>query len=65
MSFLNNYRTESSVAEMLTDLQWILLEERRQNARLNMLNKVIGGKMAINIKPNKLTPGHRQSIVSN
>ena len=36
----NDYRSGSSVTEMLTDLQWMPLEERRRNARLHMLDKI-------------------------
>ena len=45
----NDYRTGSSVTGMLTDLQWMPLEERRKNARLHMLDKIAGGRVAINL----------------
>ncbi len=35
---------------MLTELQCTPLEQRRDNARLHMLDEITGGKVAINIK---------------
>ena len=46
----NDYRPDSSVTEMLTGLQWVPLEERRRDARLYMLDKIAGGRVAINIE---------------
>ncbi len=46
----NDYTSGSSVTEMLTDLQWMPLEERRRNARLHMLDKIAGGRVAINLE---------------
>ncbi len=45
----NDYRSGSSVILMLTDLQWMPLEERRRNTRLHMLDKIAGGRVAINL----------------
>ena len=33
---------------MLTDLQWLPLEERRRNARLHLLDVIVGGRVAMN-----------------
>ena len=35
---------------MLTDLQWVPLEERRKNARLHMLDMIVGERVAINLR---------------
>ena len=43
----NNYHNRSSVTDMLADLQWKLLQERRKEARLIMLYKVINNKIAL------------------
>jgi len=44
----NKYHNRSSVTDMLADLQWKPLKERRTEARLKMLYKVINNKIALN-----------------
>ncbi len=46
----NDYRSGSSVTEMLTDLQRMLLEESSRNTRLHMLDKIAGGRVEINLE---------------
>ena len=43
----NKYHHRSSVTDMLADLQWKPLQERRKEARLIMLFKVINNKIAL------------------
>jgi len=43
----NKYHNRSSVTDMLADLQWKPLQERRKEARLIMLYKVINNKIAL------------------
>ncbi len=59
----NDCSPGSSITNMVTDLQWIPLEETRRYARLHMLEDMIaGGRVAINrrIKYSVLTPRHGQ-----
>ena len=44
---LNNYSPHSSATEMQHELGWSSLEQRRCNARLVMLYKIINGHIAI------------------
>jgi len=43
----NDYAKRSSVSDMLTKLGWLSLEERRENIRLLMLNKIVSEQIAI------------------
>ncbi len=64
----NDCRPDSSITEMLTGLQWVPLEERRRNARLRMLDKIVGRRVAINFlrtMHSVLTPGQGQLTKSN
>ncbi|CAH1274618.1 Hypp5348 [Branchiostoma lanceolatum] len=45
---LNDYRQTSSVTQMLNDLQWTLLSERRRNARLTFFYKLVNNYININ-----------------
>ncbi|CAH1271968.1 Hypp4742 [Branchiostoma lanceolatum] len=45
---LNDYRQTSSVTQMLNDLQWTLLSERRRNARLTFFYKLVNNLININ-----------------
>ncbi|CAH1242633.1 Hypp6915 [Branchiostoma lanceolatum] len=45
---LNDYRQTSSVTQMLNDLQWTLLSERRRNARLTFFYKLVNNHININ-----------------
>jgi len=46
----NRYRRSSSVSEMLHDLEWPTLQERRRRARLVTFYKYHSGELAINCK---------------
>ena len=50
----NRHRNTSSVGEMLQQLEWPTLEERRKNSRIAMLSKIIEDK--VSVKCNKLEP---------
>ena len=50
----NRHRNTSSVGEMLQQLEWPTLEERRKNSRIAMLTKIIEDK--VSVKCNKLEP---------
>ena len=43
-----DYRTTSSVSQMLHDLGWCDLKDRRQDLRLALLYKIVTGHVAIN-----------------
>ena len=43
----NNYHNRSSVSDMITDLKWKPLEERRRETRLSMLYKIVHNSVAI------------------
>ena len=43
----NNYRRTASVTDMINKLGWESLESRREKARLNLMNKIVGGRVAI------------------
>jgi hypothetical protein len=54
----NKYHNRSSVTDMLADLEWKSLKERRKEARLIMLYKVINNKVALDssqLKPSNST----------
>lgn len=44
------HRNISSVGEMLFQLEWPTLEERRSESRIQMLTKIIDGKVAVKCK---------------
>ena len=44
----NDYRRDSSVTEMLESLGWDSLESRRCKSQINMMGKIVGGRVAIN-----------------
>ena len=54
----NTYRNRSSVSEMLEQLNWVSLEERRKRARLSMLCKIKNNDVNINAG-HKLIPPDR------
>ncbi len=56
----NRYHNRSSVSDMLDQLSWVTLEERRKNARLSMLYKIKNGEVNINAE-HKLKPPDRIS----
>ncbi len=45
---LNRHRNQSSPTEMLEDLKWQTLEERRKQQRLTMMYKITNGHVAVN-----------------
>jgi len=47
-----DYRTTSSVSQMLHDLGWCELKDRRRDLRLALLDKIVTGHVAIN--PNQI-----------
>jgi len=44
----NDYKRDSSVTAMLETLKWDTLEERRRKARITLMDKIVGGRVAIN-----------------
>ena len=48
---LDNFHTQASVTEMLTQLGWRSLEQRRNDSRLYLFYKVIHGLLAIDLSP--------------
>ena len=43
------HRRSSSVTSMLTSLGWDLLETQRREARLWLMDKIVGGRVAVNL----------------
>ena len=43
----NRHRNTSSVGEMLANLQWPTLEERRKSTRVSLLKKILDEKVTI------------------
>ena len=46
----NRHRNTSSVGEMLFQLEWPTLEERRSESRIQMLTKILDGRVAVKCK---------------
>ena len=44
----NDYRRDSSVTDMLESLGWDSRESRRCKSWINMMGKIVGGRVAIN-----------------
>ena len=57
---MGDYKTTSSVSAMLTTLNWPLLEERRQENRQKMLQKILNDEVAVNHN-NTLKPATSRS----
>ena len=62
---VGNFRRRSSVTEMLKRLGWSSLEERRKNARLIMLHKIISGGTPIAAEPPLLASASRRTRAAN
>ena len=45
----NNYKRDSSVSAMIEELKWDPLDDRQHKSRVNMMNKIVSGRVAINI----------------
>jgi len=45
-SVLNNYKRTASVPYMINKLGWESLESRREKSRLNLMNKIVCGRVA-------------------
>jgi len=43
----NNYKRTASVTDMINKLGWESLESRREKTRLNLMNKIVGSRVAI------------------
>jgi hypothetical protein len=56
----SRYRNTSSVGEMLNNLNWNSLANRRMDARLCMFYKIVNDKVAIS-KTDRLIPPHRHT----
>ena len=56
----NNYDWKTSVNELIQELQWDSLSNRRKNNRLAILHKAIGGHLAIPVQ-NYLQPAQRRT----
>ena len=52
----NRYHNTSSVAEIIGQLQWTSLEERRKTARLILLFKISNGLVKIDAVDRQITP---------
>ena len=48
---LNDYKQLSSVTQMLEDLKWTSLEDRRKEARLKLMHKIMNGDVGIKPEP--------------
>ena len=56
----NHYDWKTSVNELIQELQWDSLSNRRKNNRLAILHKAIGGHLAIPVQ-NYLQPAQRRT----
>ncbi len=54
-----DYRRTSSVTEMLRDLKWEPMSERRKKARLALMFQIVGGEVAVPADIKYLKPGRR------
>ena len=61
---LNNYRKRDSVTAMLTNLGWDTLQQRRKNARLIFMFKILNGLINIPVC-NSLTPSDTRTRSKN
>ncbi len=52
----NDHRRTSSVTEMLSNLQWDTLQSRRQKRRLQYMNRIVSGRVAVTAE-DYLEPG--------
>ena len=63
---LGDYRSTSSVSDMLAKLQWPTLQDRRKNGRLTMISKILNNTVAVcanlNPLPQRLRRGHDQQL---
>ncbi|XP_071491796.1 uncharacterized protein [Diadema antillarum] len=67
---MNDYKQQSSVSQMLKDLEWDTLENRRRISRLQLLFKVMNGEVGIdpnvyirvNDKGGRMTRGNSRRI---
>ncbi|VDI38372.1 Hypothetical predicted protein [Mytilus galloprovincialis] len=57
---MNKHQNHSSVSKMLNNLEWRSLEQRRKDARLTMLFKIVNEKVAVT-KEDRLIPPKRLS----
>ena len=46
----NNYTRTVSVTNMIDKLGWESLESRRKKSRPNLMNKIVGGRVAMSLK---------------
>ena len=60
---LGRYQQLASVAEMLTELNWRTLEQRRVDARLTMLYRIFNNLVAVNPGYNMRSPTRRSRHV--
>jgi hypothetical protein len=58
----NRYHNTSSVSEIIWQLQWTSLEERRKTARLILLYKISNGLVKIDAADRLITPTHSAGI---
>ena len=47
---MNNYQQKSSVTQMITELYWDSLEDRRTETRIKLMQRIINGEVEINTK---------------
>ena len=52
----NRYNNRSSVSDMLMELQWPSMQERRKNARLIMMYRLANGLTRVNVENRLVTP---------
>ena len=55
----NNYHPTASVTEMLEDLGWHTLEQRRNMNRLSLFYKISSGETSVNVPEMRLHTDHR------
>ena len=58
----NNYHPTASVTEMLEDLGWHTLEQRRNMNRQSLFSKISRGETSVNVPEMRLHTDHQQGL---
>ena len=62
---MNNYQQKSSVTQMLADLNWDSLEDRRTETRIKLMQRIINGEVEINTEQILIPHGSNRASRSN
>ena len=62
---MNNYQQKSSVTQMLADLNWDSLEDRRTETRIKLMQRIINGEVEINTEHILIPHGSNRASRSN